>query len=407
MLFISFVLRASKADKNFSTVIINIQSKPERFRLSTGIKILSKHWTERQRLKVPRSHPENQEINELLNSWESKIRALYHRELKISGRPPSKKAYSGLINSSGEDADSVLVYIKKVFCQKRLSQGRIISQASLLKFKTLAHHLQKFQESYGYQLTWARIDSKFKQDLDQYFFQDCELAANTGNRYYKHLKQVIKHAQNEGLHTNTYFQHSDFVPPAESLVKVFLNEAELQRMADLDLEKNERLGKVRDAFLVGCWTGLRHSDWHKVTSATIKGHVIRVIQTKTRKPVILPLAPEIETIVQAYGAQGVNKISNQKLNDYIKEVAQLAQIDDLFITSVTKGGHLITEQRQKWELVTSHTARRSFATNMYLRNYTPLEIMSATGHKTESEFLKYINVGALERAQKLAAKMRG
>ena len=367
---------------------------------------MTKHWTEKQRLKIPRSHPENQEINELLNSWESKIRALYHKEISATGWGPIKKAYAALINSSDEDADSVLDYAKRVFCQKRLSQGRLISQASLLKFRTLAHHLEKFQEKYGYRLTWGRIDSKFKSDLDQYFFQDCELAANTGNRYYKHLKQVIKHAQNEGLHTNTYFQHSDFVPPAESLVKVFLNEAELQKIADLDLDKNDRLRLVRDAFLVGCWTGLRFSDWHKVTTATIKGHVIRVIQTKTKKPVILPLAPEIEAIVQAYGSQGVNQISNQKLNDYIKEVALMAGICELFITSITRGGRLVTDQREKWQLVTSHTARRSFATNMYLRNYTPLEIMSATGHKTESEFLKYINVGALERAQKLAAKMR-
>ena len=402
----SFHIRALKSDERFGTIQLRIHDEPYRYRFSTGIKVLCEHWTEKQRLKIPRSHPENQEVNNLLTKWDQQIVSLFHKVVSETGRGPSKNGYAAIIGSSGKDMTGVLQYIRKVFCHKRLSQGKLVSESSVKKFKTLAEHITIFEKKYGYQLTWGRVDGRLKADLDKYFFQDCELAANTANRYYKHLKQVIKHAHNEGLHTNTYFMHSDFVPPAESLVKVFVTEAELLKISGLMLGDNKRLREVRDAFLIGCWTGLRHSDWHKVNTKTVNGHVIRVIQQKTKMPVILPLAPEIEEVIARYGEEGVRMISNQKFNDYIKEVSVMAGIDDLFITSITRGGNLVTEQREKWELITSHTARRSFATNMYLRGYAPLEIMSATGHKTESEFLKYINVGELERAQQLAARMR-
>jgi len=94
--------------------------------------------------------------------------------------------------------------------------------------------------------------------------------------------------------------------------------------------------------------------------------------------------------------------SNQKCNQYLKEIMQIAEIDSQFQKTITKGGVTRTINYKKWEIVGTHTARRSFATNLYNAGVPSLTIMQITGHKTESAFLKYIKVTPKEHALKLA-----
>ena len=94
-------------------------------------------------------------------------------------------------------------------------------------------------------------------------------------------------------------------------------------------------------------------------------------------------------------------ISNQKFNDYLKDVAKAAELNGREHKSITKGGIRRTVTHEKWELVTTHTGRRSFATNLYKAGFPSLSIMQVTGHKTEAAFLKYIKVTPREHAQKL------
>jgi integrase len=95
-------------------------------------------------------------------------------------------------------------------------------------------------------------------------------------------------------------------------------------------------------------------------------------------------------------------ISNQKFNDYIKDACKLAKIDGIETFTRTVGGKLITEKKPKYDLVSSHTCRRSFCTNMYKRGLPTIMIMSISGHKTEKSFLKYIKVKQEEHAEMMA-----
>jgi integrase len=97
-------------------------------------------------------------------------------------------------------------------------------------------------------------------------------------------------------------------------------------------------------------------------------------------------------------------ITNQKFNEYIKEACKAAKIDSLESFTRTVGGKLITETLPKFELVSSHTCRRSFCTNMYLRGLDTLMIRSISGHKTEKSFLKYIKVSQQQHAEMMAKK---
>jgi integrase len=109
-------------------------------------------------------------------------------------------------------------------------------------------------------------------------------------------------------------------------------------------------------------------------------------------------------ILDKYDYQPPKPISNQRFNDYIKEVAQLAGLEDEIMTAHTQqeAGEFtpgrVETRRPKWQAITAHTARRSFATNMYKRGFPTLAIMAITGHKTEKSFLTYIKVSEAENA---------
>jgi integrase len=160
------------------------------------------------------------------------------------------------------------------------------------------------------------------------------------------------------------------------------------------------LAKARDLFLIGCWTGLRVSDYTELTKANIWGGFIHVRQTKTKDPVTIPIHPVTQAILEKYDFN-LPKISQQKLNDYIKKVGEAAGIDELTSTTFTKAGIKQTTTKPKCEWVTTHTGRRSFATNLYLSGFPSLHIMKITGHRTERAFMKYIRVTNEQSAEKL------
>lgn len=181
----------------------------------------------------------------------------------------------------------------------------------------------------------------------------------------------------------------------------------------LDLSKNERLEKVRDLFVIGCWTGLRFSDLSNLKDENIDWdqqliHISNSI--KTGAILDIPIHPIVENIFKKYSEKtGSNipiSISNQKMNMYLKEIGALAGFSQE-ISKVRKVGNTRTNLvNQKFQLITCHTARRSFASNNYLMGIPPYEIMAITGHKTERAFLTYIKLSRKQHAQSMGARWR-
>ncbi|WP_423130635.1 site-specific integrase [Gaoshiqia sp. Z1-71] len=181
-----------------------------------------------------------------------------------------------------------------------------------------------------------------------------------------------------------------------------MNEKELDILYNLDLVENKRLDRIRDLFLVGAWTGCRFSDFSTIGPDQITNGFLYVQQAKTGAKVVIPLHPVVKAILQKYNGILPDAPSNQKFNDYIKEVGELAGINTPTAKRLTRGGKRITQSFPKWELISSHTARRSFATNLYKSGFPSISIMQITGHTTEKAFLKYIKVTPEEHAHLLA-----
>ncbi len=125
-------------------------------------------------------------------------------------------------------------------------------------------------------------------------------------------------------------------------------------------------------------------------------------QFKTQGKVVIPCHPVVTAMLDKYNGVLPAAISNQKMNDYVKELCQLADITHKESKGITKGGKRVIRTVEKWQLVSTHTARRSFATNMYVLGVPAITIMRITGHKTEKAFMRYIKLDEEQHAQIIA-----
>ena len=223
-------------------------------------------------------------------------------------------------------------------------------------------------------------------------------------KHIKTLKTFLQSATESGLNNNIKFQSKGFKTITSDSDNIALSENELSAISNLDLFYNEKLDKVRDLFLIGANTGLRFSDFSIITPDNIRkvknGYNLDIIQTKGKGRVIIPLNDTVLSILHKYNNQLPKAISNQKFNDYIKEVAQLVDVlHEPFTQIKTRGGIQSEVTSPKWDLVSSHTARRSFATNQYRKGVPSKSIMAITGHQKEESFLKYLKISDTEHAE--------
>jgi len=165
---------------------------------------------------------------------------------------------------------------------------------------------------------------------------------------------------------------------------------------------------VRDLFLIGCYTGLRFSDFVKIPAncIDIENRLIRIKTHKTGKSVVIPIHKTVLNILAKYQGKTENSLppalSNAKMNEYLKDVAEKAELNEIISKAKTKGGLTLHKHFKQHELVCTHTARRSFATNTYKMGVPIYDIMAITGHTREQTFKNYIKITAAESANVIA-----
>ena len=226
---------------------------------------------------------------------------------------------------------------------------------------------------------------------------------------------LLKQAHGDGIPVGDDCKKREFRKLEEEVDSIYLTNDELQTLFTLDLGDTPRLAKVRDLFLIGCYTGLRFSDFTQLRPANIVlgGRILTVATQKTGARVSIPLNPNVLAILAKYTRTNnadttgpgtlPRALTNQKFNQYLKELAERAgAVNPAFCSLIertrTEGGRKETRTVQKWELVTTHTARRSFATNAFLAGLPPESIMKVTGHKSAVMFMKYIKVTTEQNA---------
>lgn len=291
------------------------------------------------------------------------------------------------------------VYIEGLKGGTNKRTGHKLSKALATKYGTIRNLFYDFCTYEGREYDFNEIDDNFYRRFKAFMLNQKNYATNTYGRSLKFLKTILNEATRQGYNTNQAYV-SLLSGVSEEVDSIYLTEKELEMMYQLDLTGKPGLYRVRDLFLIGCNTGLRFSDYTTITpeDIDIRNNRLRVIAQKTKGKVVIPLAPIVNDILRKYDFKLPKAISNQKFNEALKTIGEMAGINETITTHITKGGETETNVLPKFRLISSHVARRSFATNSVKRGVPPLLVMSITGHKTEKEFQKYLKLTNDEKA---------
>ena len=319
---------------------------------------------------------------------------------------------------------------------RRTNKNKPYANSSLLHWKQLRDKVLFFHKKYPF--SWDEIDQKLVSKFIIYLESD-KLAKSNQNKIMKNFKKLIKDAEIEGIHDNFRARNLNFsieVKESDKSTEVYLTTEEVRGLYNMELNGTDEI--VRDIFLIGCFIGQRVSDYGRIAPEWFgKTHngvdVIRLEQQKTGNKVCVPVVGnQLETLLKKYDYRAPN-ISDAEINRRIKEICERlsASIPSLGVKVKTilkkhernalytnkDGGRKLFEINEKgecikpkWAMVASQTARRTCVTNMYLARkadgsskYTLAERMSVSGHKSESQYIKYIRCSLDEVAEMVAA----
>ena len=285
-----------------------------------------------------------------------------------------------------------------------------ITETTKSKCRVIKNKLIKYEAFSNKKILIKNINDSFKNEFVNYQ-KEREYSQNTIQREFVNIKTFCKHARYLGL--DTHPQLDSLRIDRLKVEKIYLTYEDLTKIEDISKRQlTDSLDNAKDWLVISCYTGQRVSDFMQFTDEQIRiengKHLLEFTQKKTGKNMTIPLHPKVLEILNKRNGKFPYPVSDQKYNGFIKRVCELAEINEL-----TKGSKLVetdTDSKvyrkksgtyKKYELVTSHIGRRSFATNFYGEIPTSF-LISMTGHSTEAMFLNYIGKSNKDIALEMA-----
>jgi len=405
---VRFNLKDGKDGKTETLIYLVFRYDKKRLKYSTGEKVLPSYWNhDRQRATYTKKHPEYVGLNARLNDLENLTVDIFKEhdfgKLELATFKQELNIRTGK-ETREEDKIPTFEEFVETFLEER--SGKVNSKRGTWKiFKTVFNHLKEYGKERGRPLDYKDFTFEFRHKFENWLYlPPREHSTNYAAKVFEITRQFLREAARRGYNDNKTFEQRGWTIPKAKVQNIVLSFQELETLYQLDLNKNPRLDRVRDLFLLGAYSGLRYSDFtrikpqHIIREGGVEMIQIRTIKTDTE--VVIPLMPELKNIL----------VSNQKMNDYLKELCELAEINEKISLKKSKAGKQIDINIEKWEAVSTHTARRSFATNFYEMGIPAINLMQITGHSTEKQFMGYINIdkkqNAINIAQNLARIMK-
>ena len=355
-------------DHNYITLIYHTTST-SRLKMSMGEKVDIKYW-DKKKQRVKPTHPNATTRNNLLGEIVVFIERV-RNEYKIKGVRLSATDLRNLLQNRLYGKDDLLFKNYAVKWQAEMS----IKKSTIKVVKNFVTKINEMYPDLSFDQVTASWHKGFVKRMENY-------SSSYTHLMLKKMKQITEAAYIDGIHTNLFYQSNKFLTTVNVSDKIFLNNDELNMLYDGLNEMSDVHRNATIIFLIGAYTGQRYGTYSNIDKKMVlyKGNkkMISIRQLeKTEARVTIPVSDKLMTLLD----MEYHKISLQKLNTYIKEACKIVGIKD-------------------WEKVTSHTARRSFATNAVLAGIDIHLIMKITGHKTESEFRKYVRIDDLMAAEK-------
>lgn len=383
---VSFNLKDSNLE--VSAVRLIITHKGEVYRKYTGISVKTRQWAKSrrygqwptdaataQKLKAIKLNIEEQlndlstmdDIRRVADKILSGEVAHYHRG-DVAGRPTFDEEFRKWVEGSGRHRK-----------YREYQYGFLVRCAG------------------GYLPDWEGVDAAFYAQT-RGRMEEWGYSRNTIASAFSAVCVVMKAGYAAGYHQNTDFQH--FKKPFEGTDSIYLSQSEIDAILALDLSGSSRYQKARDLFILGCYTAARFSDYSRITRENIQNGNIVFTQKKTGGRVVVPLSSRAREVLERYDWSAPHVGYNQFCKD-IKEVCRRAGITESVKVTRSRGAAKVEEVHPKWELVSSHTARRTGATLLAQTGISLKSLMLITGHRTLTSLEKYLRLTSEENAKAL------
>ena len=409
---IIFTLESRKKDGVLITENVPIRMRvnfaSKRIEFTTGYRIDSAKWdADKQRVKNGCSNKLKQsasEINASLLEYYTEIQSIFKR-FEVEDVMPTpkqiKEAFNALHKPMSEEPKPKKEALPCDFFQvfddfvEDCGRQNNWTDSTFEKFAAVKNHLTNFREG----LTFEFFDERGLNDYISYLRDVKEMRNTTIGKQLSFLKWFLRWAFKKGVHQNNAYD--SYKPKFKSTQKkiIFLTWDELNRLREFKIPSNKQaLERVRDVFLFQCFTGLRYSDVFNLRRSDIKGDHIEVTTVKTSDSLIIELNNHSKAILDKYkdvafeDDKVLHMITNQKMNDYLKELAEMAGIDEPVRQTYYKGNERIDDVTPKYALLGTHAGRRTFICNALALGIPPQVVMKWTGHSDYKAMKPYIDI---------------
>lgn len=404
---IIFSLENRKRDSVLITENVPIRMRVSydchRVEFTTGYRIDVAKWdASKQRVKNGCTNKLMQsaaEINADLANYASALHGVF-KDFEVRGKIPTpselKASFSACFKTDVESNEPVRDFYRLFddFVREE-SQVNSWTLGTMAKFSALRNHLSDFDNG-------ITLDSFTDKRMNEYltFLRDVKGMRNsTLNKQVSFLKWFLRWAFRKGHTTNRVFD--TFNPKLKTTQKrvIFLTWQELTKLREFAIpETKQYLERVRDVFLFTCFTGLRYSDAYNLRRSDIRGDKIHITTVKTADSLTIELNDHSRKVLERYkdvrfdDDKALPVISNQRMNDYLKELCELAGIDEPVRNTYYKGNERIDEVFPKWKLIGTHAGRRTFICNALALGIPAQVVMKWTGHSDYKAMKPYIDV---------------
>lgn len=382
----------------------------QRIEFTTGYRIDVAKWDgDKQRVKNGCTNKLKQsasEINAALLGYYTELQEIFKRFEVAEIMPSPAKVKEAFNNRHGQNEKTELASADTSNMPSNFYEAfddfvRVCGRqndwthSTFEKFAAVKNHLKNFRS----ELSFDFFDEEGLTEYVQYLREVREMRNSTIGKQLSFLKWFLRWSFKQGMHSNNAYDA--FKPKLKDTQKkiIFLTWEELNKLREFKIPPTKQaLERVRDVFLFQCFTGLRYSDVFNLRRSDIKGDHIEVTTVKTSDSLIIELNDHSRAILEKYkdvefeNDKALPVITNQKMNDYLKELAELAEINEPVRQTYYKGNERIDEVTPKYALLGTHAGRRTFICNALALGIPPQVVMKWTGHSDYKAMKPYIDI---------------
>lgn len=387
-------------------IFLKLSTRGRRIQVYIKRRIAQKYWDSSKQEYNPRRYRDNcaaknawlrelkTEVSELADDNERKSIITSSKQIKeiLANKilnKPGKESFKELINS----------FLK----EHKKNDGNPLKEVTKLKYLNAYNHLNAYTKSYNIKLEIESINEDFLQGFKEYLTQIKNLTDNTVVKILKAIKTFLRHYSKKGIIKNIDLSDVKTISTEGEIYVLPIDKVLELQYADVETEKMRR---VRDMFCFMCWTGQRYSDTIKISHNDIVEYsnnekVWKLITNKTQERISVPIIQYAEEILDRYKdfETPIPIFSNQKINNYLKDLGKLVKFNWPVKISRYYEGVLHQEQVPFYKVLTTHVGRKSYITNSLILGVPERVVKDVSGHKDEKSFNRYVKLAETYKSQ--------